>query len=72
MDSVIVLVIPQVSAEVLQRIRNVDDRIKIVDVRGWFDVEIRATWPRWTVDRYLGARKSAATSLEVSEIVWSV
>jgi glyoxylate/hydroxypyruvate reductase A len=64
MDSVEVLVIPQVSAEVLQRIQSVDGRIKIVDVRGWFDVELRATWPRWTVDRYLGARKSVATSLE--------
>lgn len=64
MESVEVLVLPQVSAEVLQRIQNVDGRIKIVDVRGWFDVELRATWPRWTVDRYLGARKSAATSLE--------
>jgi glyoxylate/hydroxypyruvate reductase A len=64
MDSVEVLVIPQVSADVLQRIQNVDGRIKIVDVRGWFDVELRATWPRWTVDRYLGARKSVATSLE--------
>jgi len=64
MDSVEILVIPQVSAEVLKRIQNVDGRIKIVDVRGWFDVELRTTWPRWTVDRYLGARKSAATSLE--------
>jgi len=64
MGSVEVLVIPQVSAEVLQRIQNVDSRIKIVDVKGWFDVELRTTWPQWTVDRYLGARKSAATSLE--------
>ena len=59
-----VLVIPQVSDEVLQRIQNVDCRVKIVDARGWFDVDIRATWPQWTVDRYLGARKYPATSLE--------
>jgi len=64
MESVEVLVIPQISDEVLQRIQNVDCRVKIVDARGWFDVEIRATWPQWTVDRYLGARKSPATSLE--------
>jgi glyoxylate/hydroxypyruvate reductase len=64
MESVEVLVIPHVSDEVLQRIQNVDCRVKIVDARGWFDVELRATWPQWTVERYLGARKYPATSLE--------
>lgn len=64
MESVEVLVMPQVSDEVLHRIQNVDCRVKIVDARGWFDVELRATWPQWTVDRYLGARKYPATSLE--------
>ena len=64
MESVEVLVIPQVSDEVLHRIQNVDCRVKIVDARGWFDVELRTTWPKWTVDRYLGARKYPATSLE--------
>ncbi|MBI3064485.1 MAG: D-2-hydroxyacid dehydrogenase [Deltaproteobacteria bacterium] len=59
-----VLVMPQVTDEVLQRIQDVDRRVKIVDARGWFDVELRATWPQWTVDRYLGARKYPATSLE--------
>ena len=64
MESVEVLVIPQVSDEVLHRIQNVDCQVKIVDARGWFDVELRATWPQWTVDRYLGARKYPSTSLE--------
>ena len=64
MESVEVLVMPQVSDEVLHRIQNVDCRVKIVDARGWFDVELRATWPQWTVDRYLGARKYPATSSE--------
>ena len=64
MESVEVLVMPQVSDEILHRIQNVDCRVKIVDARGWFDVELRATWPQWTVDRYLGARKYPATSLE--------
>ena len=64
MESVKVLIIPQVSDEVLKRIQNVDGGIKIVDVRGWFDIELRATWPQWTVDRYLGDRKSPVTSLE--------
>ena len=55
---------PQVSDEVLHRIQNVDCRVKIVDARGWFDVELRATWPQWTVNRYLGGGKYPATSLE--------
>ena len=64
MESVELLVMQPVSAEVMQRIQNVDGRINVIDARGWFDVELRATWPQWTVDRYLGARKSPSISLE--------
>ena len=64
MKAVQVLVMPQVADPVLQRIQNVDPRIHVIDARGWFDVELRATWPQWTVDRYLGARKSPMTSVE--------
>ena len=64
MENVQVLVMPQVSDEVLQRIQKVDRRVDVIDARGWFDVELRISWPQWTVDRYLGTRKSPATSLE--------
>ena len=64
MDNIEVLVLPQVPDAVLDRIANVDRRVKVVDARGWFDGELRASWPQWTVDRYLGARKSPATSLD--------
>lgn len=64
MERVDVLVMPQVSDEVLQRIQNVDRRLNIIDARGWFHVEIRATWSQWTVDRYLGFRTYPATSFE--------
>jgi phosphoglycerate dehydrogenase-like enzyme len=64
MERVEALVLPQVSDNVLRLIQNVDGRIKVVDARGWFDVELRATWPQWTVDRYLGARKSPLTQRE--------
>jgi len=64
MTLVEVLVMPQVSDEVLSRIQNVDSRVSIMDARGWFDVELRATWPQWTVERYLGTRKYPATSLD--------
>src|SRR6266705_6737900 len=57
-------VLPQVPDEVLHRIQNIDRWVKIIDVRGWFDIELRATWPQWTVERYLGARTYPATSLE--------
>ena len=64
MESIEVLVIPQVSDQVLERIAKVDHRIKVVDVRGWFDVELRASWPQWTIDRYLGNREYPASTLE--------
>ena len=64
MERVEVLVIPQVSDEILRRIQNVDRRINIIDARGWFDVELRATWSQWTVDRYLGSRKYPVSSLD--------
>ena len=64
MERVEVLVIPQVSDEILQRIQNVDRRINIIDARGWFDVELRASWSQWTVDRYLGSRKYPVSSLD--------
>jgi phosphoglycerate dehydrogenase-like enzyme len=64
MKSIEVLVLPQVSDEVLHRIQNVDGRLNVIDARGWFDVELRATWPQWTVERYLGERKHPATRVE--------
>src|SRR5262245_13324536 len=64
MDSVEVLVIPQVPDTVLGRIASVDPRVKVLDARGWFDGELRATWPQWTVDRYLGDRKYPDTTVD--------
>jgi phosphoglycerate dehydrogenase-like enzyme len=64
MEPIEVVVIAQVSDAVLDRINAVDPRIKVIDARGWFDGELRATWPQWTIDRYLGDRKFPATTLE--------
>src|SRR5688572_10082389 len=64
MEVVQVLVMQQVPDQVLRRIENVDRRVNVIDARGWFDVELRASRPRWTVDRYLGPRKFPSTSLE--------
>ena len=64
MDRFEVLVIAQVSDAVLDRIANINSRVKVVDVRGSFDGELRATWPKWTVDRYLGDQPYPATTLD--------
>jgi phosphoglycerate dehydrogenase-like enzyme len=63
MEKVEVLVIQPVPDAVLKRIAKVDPRVKVVDARGWFDGELRATWPQWTVDRYLGTRKFPVTDI---------
>jgi phosphoglycerate dehydrogenase-like enzyme len=64
METVRILIIQQLPDPVLQRIESVDRRVKVIDARGWFDVELRATRPQWTVERYLGARKSPETTIE--------
>jgi phosphoglycerate dehydrogenase-like enzyme len=56
MQTVEIVVIEPVSDEVLDRIAAVDTRVRVTDARGWFDREIRETWPQWTVERYLGTR----------------
>lgn len=64
MERLGIVVIPPLADAALQRISEVDSRIAIIDARGWFDGELRATWPRWTVDRYLGDRRSPSISAE--------
>jgi phosphoglycerate dehydrogenase-like enzyme len=54
-DVEVVVIVP-VAAESLSRIAAVDPRVRVVDARGWFDLEIAETWPRWTVERYLAQR----------------
>lgn len=64
MESVNTLILPQLPDTALQRIRTVSPRVVVLDARGWFDGELRASWPQWTVDRYLGARRSPVTTVE--------
>jgi len=49
-----VLVIQRITDEALAQISAVDPRVNVMDARGWFDEEIRSTWPRATIERYLG------------------
>ncbi len=46
----------------LARIGKVDPSLHVVDARGWFDAEIRESWPVWTVQRYLGDRPCPPSS----------
>jgi hypothetical protein len=62
MEQLNVVVIGSVSDEALATIAAVDSRLDVADARGWFDVEIRETWPAWTVQRYLAQRDAPPTS----------
>ena len=55
------MVVP-VSDDALSRMAAVDRCLHVVDARGWFDVELRETWPSWTVQRYLGQRAGPSSS----------
>jgi phosphoglycerate dehydrogenase-like enzyme len=57
-----VLVIVPAPDDALGRIAAVDPRLHVVDARGWFDVELRETWPPWTVQRYVGERAGPSSS----------
>ncbi len=57
-----VLVIVPVSDEALGRLAAVDGSLHVVDARGWFDVEVRETWPPWSVERYLGPHSGPISS----------
>lgn len=43
-----------VPGDALARVAAVDPRVRVADARGWFDEEMRETWPAWTGQRYLG------------------
>jgi phosphoglycerate dehydrogenase-like enzyme len=49
-----ILVIGLISDEELERIAKIDKRLEVVDGRGLFDSEIRETWPRRSVQAFLG------------------
>jgi phosphoglycerate dehydrogenase-like enzyme len=64
MGDVNLLILPPLPDGALTRIGALSPRIVLLDARGWFDVELRTSWPQWTVDRYIGGRPSPATTLE--------
>ncbi|HEY3909946.1 MAG TPA: D-2-hydroxyacid dehydrogenase [Stellaceae bacterium] len=53
MPPVNVLIIQRISARDRAKIEAVDPAIQLIDAGGWFDGEIRETWPAFTAARYL-------------------
>jgi glyoxylate/hydroxypyruvate reductase len=48
-----VLAIQRISAADRARIETVDPAVRLIDAGGWFDDEIRESWPAYSVARYL-------------------
>jgi phosphoglycerate dehydrogenase-like enzyme len=71
-----VLTIQRISAEDRARIQAVDPAVRLTDAGGWFDGEIRDTWPAFTASRYLapnaagkGTRAERDALLAEAEII---
>ncbi len=64
MRSVNVLLIQRVGAADQARIAAVDPVIRLVDAGGWFDGEIRETWPAFTTARYVGRNAAGSGTRE--------
>ena len=55
MQRVNVLSIQRISTEDRAKIEAVDPAVKLTDAGGWYDGEMRETWPAFTVARYLAS-----------------
>jgi hypothetical protein len=64
MREVNVLSIQRISPADVARIEAVDPSICLIDAGGWFDGEIRDTWPAFTATRYLAPDANGLGSRE--------
>src|SRR5215469_15418195 len=76
MQRINVLSIERISAEDRAKIEAVDPAIELTDAGGWYDGEIRETWPAFTTARYLapgaagsGTREERDRLLGEAEVV---
>lgn len=76
MPEINILSIQRLGADDRTRIEAVDPAIRFVDAGGWFDGEIRDTWPAYTAARYLarasagrGTREERDALLAATEII---
>src|SRR6516165_683547 len=64
MQRINVLNIARISAEDRAKIEAVDPAIQFIDAGGWYDGEIRETWPAFTSARYLPSDAMGAGTRE--------
>src|SRR5262245_28487131 len=64
MRKVNVLTIARLRPGELAMIEAVDPAVRLVDAGGWFDGEMRATWPAYTSERYLGRNANGTGTRE--------
>ncbi|HTZ34468.1 MAG TPA: D-2-hydroxyacid dehydrogenase [Stellaceae bacterium] len=76
MRSLEVLTIQRLSAADRARVAAVDPAVRLVDAGGWFDGEMRDTWPAFTAARYLprdaagaGTREERDRLLAAAEVI---
>ena len=76
MREVKVLSIQRIRAADRERIEAVDPAIRVIDAGGWFDGEIRETWPEFATARYLppgsagrGTREERDRILAEAEVI---
>ena len=76
MTAINILNIQRIAASDRARIEAVDPTIRLIDAGGWFDGEIRETWPAYTAARYLqpgttgqGTREERDRLLAEAEII---
>ena len=70
-----ILCISRTTAEERAQIEAVGPRVRVIDAGGWFDDEMRETWPRESVDRFIpkdgrahGSREERSALLADAEI----
>ena len=64
MRTINVLTIIRISSADRARIEAVDPAIKLTDAGGWYDGEIRETWPAFASERYLGRNANGSGTRE--------
>jgi phosphoglycerate dehydrogenase-like enzyme len=64
MQRINVLAIQRISAEDRAKIEAVDPAIELTDAGGWYDGEMRETWPAFTTARYLASGANGAGTPE--------
>ena len=57
-DTINILCISRITPSEHARIEAIDPRFSVVEAGGWFDEEIRETWPKATAERFLAANST--------------